>query len=622
MVDQTEEQDTRTSASKKIDYSKLCQAIDTARQSLRRYREEKREAVRHYVGAHWSDAGSDKRVPVNLLALYVRIMSRTLVSKNPRVMLQTFKKKGRNIVGAMETWANREIERMRLDGVLQRCTVDGLFSIGVCKIGIASPINSAMEGWNLKAGEPFADFVSLDDFVCDMHARDWSEVSFIGHRYRAPLDTLTDDARYEASQRKDLVSEVDSEYNHEGDERLSSMGRGDQAGDAEEFEEYVWCWEVYLPRHNLVCRILDKHVNGSLSPDAKPFSEEPYIGHPDGPYEILAFDIVPDNLMPKAPVQDLVDLAVAFNENFRKLMRQADRTKNVGLCQGAADEDGNRVVQANDGEMIRVDNPEKISAIDLGGVNANLLQFVMVIKDLFDFVGGNISILGGLSPQSKTATQDKMLNENSGMTTSSMGETTTKFAACVIEKLCWLWKHDPQRTMETHYSLPGLQEVSIDRKVTPVDRDALSWDDLDVKVDPYSMVHQTPAARAGAINGLVDRMLPLMPLLQQQGLFFDLNFYLTLMAKLMDQPDVELLFSVQEPPVPEPGGDAAAAPGAESLGMPSSTTRNYVRESTSGRPQQGSALSMAGSGQSPFQGNNGQGGANGSSRVNGFARKA
>src|SRR5260370_6344382 len=169
---------------KRVDIDRLCLAMIRSRLMLRRFREERREMVRQYVGNHWSEEGTSEKVTVNLIGLYVSVVGRNLIAKNPRVMLSTFDRQNKPAVSAMQTWCNSEIVRMKMQNTLKRVVLDGLFSLGICKVALATPADSASVAWNLVAGQPFAERVDLDDFVFDMHARDFSECSFIGNRDR------------------------------------------------------------------------------------------------------------------------------------------------------------------------------------------------------------------------------------------------------------------------------------------------------------------------------------------------------------------------------------------------------------------------------------------------------
>lgn len=578
-----------------VDISRLCMSMQRARLSLRRYREERREAVRQYVGRHWSDEGAREKVPVNLISLYTNIVGRNLIAKNPRVMLSTSQKNNKAAVSAMQSWCNQEMEQMGIVTVLQRIVLDALFSVGIAKVALATAADAAVASWNIKAGTPFCELVDLDDFVFDVHARDFSRASYMGHRYRVPLEVIKDDKEYSRT-RKDLQASNDTPYNVEGDERIGLLGRGFYSVDSEEFEDFVDLWEVYIPRKRLVLTLADDQLTGAAGSGTgriqEPLREQEWLGPDSGPYHMLAYGTVPGNAMPKGAIQDLIDLHETVNRSYRKLDRQAGRQKEILAVMGGATEDGSRIMDANDGDIVRVDNPEKSKPMSFGAPNQVNMAYAIHMKDLFAYMAGNLDMMGGLSPQAKTLGQDRMLAENASKAIADMQDTTINFTSSVCRALCWYWWHDPFKTMKTVHSLPGMPEMEILRKVTPQQRQQAKWIDLDIKVDPYSMQHQTPAGRVQALNQVVMQIImPMMPVLQQQGVMFDVNAYLTKLASYMDMPDLGDIITIQDAPQPQQasgqGGGAAEAPG-----MPQNTQRNYVRESMPGRTEKGNNMTL------------------------------
>ena len=568
-----------------VDVVKLSEAMSRARLSLRRFREERVESVRQFVGYHWSEEGSSREVPVNLISLYVSVVGRNLLAKNPRVMLSTFNRDMKPMVHAMEAWANQKIEDMHLAATLQRIVTDALFSIGIAKVAIASPEDSARVAWRMDAGTPMVDRVDLDDFVFDVHARSFEEVGYIGHRYRVPLEVARSDKRFNRD-RLDLVSTPDELYNREGDERINVMGRGVYASNYEEFEPYVSLWEVYLPRHHLVMTLSDDNLTGANEgKSGKPLSVQKWFGPDCGPYHILGYGAVPGNAMPKSPIQDLRDLHDAANNIYRKSIQQARDEKELLLVARGAMEDAERIRTGSDGEIIPCNRPEDMKPQVFRGVNAGNLQFGVHLKDLFGYMGGNLDMMGGLSPQSKTLGQDQMLAQNASRSVADMQDATVTFTAEVLKAWCWFIYHHPTEEMMSEYTVPGLPQVSVTRKVTPQDRMRMPFEHLKLLVDPYSIKHNTPEGRLAEFNQVVTQIvIPMQPLMQQQGVAFDLNVYLEKVAKYLDEPDLQEMLSITTPPEPQGGGGDQGAGGAipPSPGKPASTTRNYVRRSLGG----------------------------------------
>ena len=570
-----------------------------SRLQLRRYREERAEMVRQYIGAHWSEDAADRKVPINILSLYVNIVGRNLIAKNPRVILSTFDRSEKPIASIMQAWANRQIEQIYLAETLQRVVLDALFSVGICKVALATPADAAHENWRVQAGEPMAERVDFDDFVFDIHAKDFREAGYIGHRFRVPLEVVRESKIY-GKQRKELEANEDRLYNLEGDERISTIGRG-YYSNYEEYEDFIDLWEIYLPRHRKVVTIAEDHLVGfssginlgqsNIDIRRKALLEQDWLGPECGPYHMLALGIVPGNIMPKGPIQDVFDLHTSINNIARKLIRQAEDCKTVTMISGGSDTDAQRVNGTNDGESVRVDNPESIKQVVMTLPNQNLFQLMEAFVQRASWVAGNLEMMGGLSPQARTATQDKLLAQNASAGLADMQDRSVNFTAGVVRSLLWYWHHHPTKIMRTTHSLPGLPDISIVRKSYP-DNPAIhgnvpgrivrknDYDDLDIKIDPYSLQNQTPQMRLQFIQGIVGLITPMMPLLQQQGIMFDANTWLKKVGEYGDCPDLQELFTIMEPPQQDTPPSAEPGPG------PAQTERTYTRRSIGGDSQQ------------------------------------
>lgn len=569
---------------KDIDLSRLSNAIDGARLALQPYRENRHKFVREYVGFRYSNDGSHVPVPVNLIGLYVDIMSSALVSKTPRVMLSTPDQKQRAAVSASEGWANQEAEDMYLADMLWRVVVDALFLFGVVKVGICDPGHAAVKGWNYKSGTPFADRIDPEDFVVDMNARDIREASFIGHRYRVPLEV----ARKIYRDGRKFEGEELSDFNEYGDEKIGVIARGTKRQD--EFEEHVTLWEIYLPRHKLVLTFADDQgLDRPADQGMTLIRTQKWVGPECGPYQMLGFRPVPGSPIPKAPIMDLFELHWAVNNLYRKLIQQGVRQKTVLPVRGGAVDDAGKLKEVSDGEMFQCDNAAELQEVSYGGPNQGVFLLAQHLTQLFSWLAGNLDIVGGLSPQAKTAKQEEQLNQNSGRAVGDKQNTVVNFISEVFKSLTWFWWNHPEKIMETEYRAPGAPEASIVRRVGPYDSAMPLRRDGEmpkVKVDPYSLSHTTPQQRLSFIMGFVQQMQPMLGLLSQQGIMFDAPKFIELVAKYGDEADLTEIFTVQEP-LERQGGDGGGEPG-----MPAQTERTYTRRSLGQNSQQAQAANM------------------------------
>ncbi len=569
-----------------VSLPKLCDAIRTSQRVLEPYRVARREAVRRYAGDQWSTETSRVPRPVNFLSLYLQLVSRSMIANSPRVTLGTMKRDQKAVVSAMEEWANPEIVRMGLADSLWRGGIDALYCLHVMKVALATPGESEKSGWNLKAGQPFAACIDLDDWVMDNHARTLRDLSWCGHRSRVPVEALKNSKLYAAAKRKALQSNPDRQFNQTGDERISMLGRQFVANDLVEVYEFVDLWEIYLPYERMIVSLVSADGDcPDMAEDGEAFDERPWVGPDSGPYHFLSImPPVSGNAMPKGPVQDLIDMDEALNGIFQKLIDQAARQKDLLGMAAQADSDALRITEARDGEVIRVDNPDKIKPMGFGGPNPNNQAFALGLWDFLNKLGGNLELMGGLGAQSKTATQDKMLNANAGMSVRWMQSAMVAHTSRVIEALCWFWHHHPQKVMTSHHPIEGLSQP-IERTVTPAERRRIPFESLDVKVDPYSLQHQSPEEKLGFLNNVVAQILtPLMPLMQQQGLSIDVKRYLELVAEYGSSFDLMDVVTTIEP---SDGGASSEGPA-----KPGNTQRTYNRINASEKTEGGQSKAM------------------------------
>lgn len=572
-----------------LQIDRLIAAMRRSRQALEPYRNNRKKMVEQYVGPNWGPDGSKQKVPVNLIEQYVRIMGRSLIAKNPRVMLSTFRREYKPTVDALQTWINQELDSIGLANTLRRVVTDALFSVGICKVAICSPVDAANAAWSLAAGSPCVYPIDLDDFVVDMHTRDLSCPSLVGHRYRAPREAAI---AMLGKRAKDLAASPDKLFNEQGDERINVLGRGTMTGNDDEYEDMVDLWEIYLPRHKRVVTLPDDYFSGPVEHSGDVLLDQPWLGPDCGPYHILGYGTVPGNAMPLAPVPNLYELHMAANRAFRKMIATLERVKEVTLIEGSAGEDGSRVQDANDGEIIKVNNPKSMAQVVFSGQHLQMVMGAgMTFEQMFSKMGGNLDLLGGLGPQSKTAHQDDMLNRNAGVGVGDMQDSTVTFISNVIDSLLWLHYHHPQAVMQAPHKIPGMNR-SILRQIYPnapqyTDPDHkefagrplhvrdIAYTDLNLRIDPYSLQHSTPQSRLQFLVQTVTQIVaPMLPMAQQQGISIDWNTLFRKIGEYADQPDLEEVLTIMEAPTPQAGG-------GDQPRMPATTNRISTRHNVS-----------------------------------------
>lgn len=520
------------------------------------FREERMRCVRLFAGNRYNPNAANKRTYVNLIGLYINIMMRALYSSNPRVMLSTYDNAQRPAIDAAEMWMNEETIRQDFASPLRRTIMDGLIQVGWLKCCLATPGDALTYGWGLQAGAPFMMNVDPEDIVYDHRAKDFGCVQFMGNRYRAPLEWVKNFEYFNKKARDRVEISKDISYNRQGDERIAEIGRNFHGYD-EDLYDMVELWEIYLPQERVVKTFTESDLSGPTSHwnDRKPLClrEQEWIGPDHGPFIPLAYQIVPGNIHPKGPVQDLIDLHEVANEGYRKLVRQFARQKRIITCQSQNPADGEAARTAPDGSVLPLTDPKTVSEITLGGGDAGLFAWTRDVIDQFMKFGGNLLTMGGLAPQARTLGQEELLATQSNAQVASMQEITSTFVSKAYSSMFWYYWHDPSLNMKVALSDPELPDARYTREIGP-------WNDTtpdklnragplpNVKIVPFSMQQTSPQKRVQDIMSIVQGLYaPLAQVFAAQGVVLDINQLLGILSRYMDVPELQSILTMQQP---------------------------------------------------------------------------
>lgn len=556
---------------------RLRESVTASFSKLKPYRDNRNAAVKEYTGKHFGERGEDDdvdRVPVNLIELAASIYLRQLAARAPRALISTRFAEIQSAAKDLELATNHLVDEIDLEASFKSVVLNALFGIGVMKIGMEPAHTVEVDGFLHDVGQPFADSIDLDDFVFDMSAKKFELVQYVGNKYCLPLDYVLECDLYDEAARAKLKAQSDNTYEGKIDTPISEAGHKAPKED-EQYEKLVELWDIYLPREN-------KLITYCGNESVPPLRSVDWEGPECGPYLILAFSEVPNNIFPLPPVAAWIDLHDLANRLFRKLGRQAERQKTVTFVQKGSANDGKNLGNASDGDMIGVDNPQGVAESKFGGVDATNLAFVLQLKDIFSSHAGNLEILGGLSPQSETLGQDQLLAGNASKRIADMQDRTSTFARKVIRSLAWyLWTDD-------FIELPlvkRVEDVDIPINYTAEDREG-DFLDYNIQIQPYSLQDMTPSARLQSIMQTLNAIGPYMPLFQQSGRTLDPNKLLEIIAQYTNTPELEEIM-VSMMPLP---GDM---PVGEPPGKMQNTKRTYERINRPGATTQGKDATMA-----------------------------
>ncbi|MEN6306259.1 MAG: hypothetical protein ABFD91_00765 [Anaerohalosphaeraceae bacterium] len=517
---------------------RLREAICYSRRKLMPFRQQRYDAIRQYVGFHYSDDGTSDRVPVNLLELAVNIYTQQMAARAPKALVQTRFGVLKPMAADFELALNHLIREIRLGQTFRLAVIDALFSMGIVKTGLERRASVEIAGYLHDVGQPFAEVVSLDNWVHDTTATRLEQCQFMGDRYRLPLELVKESKAFKNT--GNLQATVKTAYNESGDTKAESLSHGMET-DPDEFKDHVELWDIWLPFENLLVTI-------PAEGEGKPLQIIEWDGPETGPYKILSFSEVPGNIMPLAPSALWMDLHDLANRLFRKLGRQAERQKTVLGVQAGSEDDGDRIVRANDGEALKMDNPDRAREYRFGGIDQPSLAFLLQVKDLFVYLGGNLDSLGGLSPMADTLGQDQLLAQNASKRVADMQDRVIEFSKEVICDLGFYLWNDPLIELPLTKTVPGFDHLSV-----PVTFDAESREgdflDYNVEIEPFSMQHQTPQMKLQALVQVFQQFLaPYAPMMAEQGIGINFEALLSIIAKYTNVSELEDILEFAAPP--------------------------------------------------------------------------
>ena len=366
----------------------------------------------------------------------------------------------------------------------------------------------------------------------------------MGDWYRIPFQALKD-GRFD---RKVVKKLKPTSKQNQNDERRAAAISSSNETDRDEYQPMIDLIDVWIPGEGLVVTWALTQTGESLDiHNTNPLSVQEWEGAETGPYRHLGLGDVPDNILPTSPASNLKHLSDLTNSLIRKQDAQSRRQKDITLFDGNAEQDAPRVKSAKDGGYVLVNNPQGIQTLKMGGVDKGNLAFSMSTMDLFDRMSGNLKMMAGLGPQSATASQDKMIAQQVGKREGAMREKMNRFATNIGQDLAHLLFQDKVKVIQNTQEVAG---YAVDATWTPERRDG-EFSDFDFSVEPYSMAYQSPLQRSQVLREQLQELMPIMQLLQGQGIEFDARRYLEIQSELLDIPRLLEVFrftgSVQAP---------------------------------------------------------------------------
>ena len=557
-----------------VHITRLYNSIISARNGMRPFRENRTLMLREYVGRNYNGNGSDHEVIVNLIAQTADVYTIGLASNNPKVTVTT---NNRNLLSFAERFRvgiNNQIKEMRFSETLQNIVLDSLFGIGISKTHLAAtePIQLEDDIW-ADVGQLHVSRISIDDFVMDLSAKEVRRCKFMADEYRVSWEDCKNHEGFE----KSILDKMSPTSKHDRSESQANDISAGYITDDDEYEPMVDLIDIWLPELKAIATF-PRHMQ------SKPLAVLPWDGAEGGCYDLLTFSDVPDNVLPSSPMSNLKALHDLYNGLIRKQARQAKRQKTNPAYRPDAQDDANRLKQANDGDWVKVRDPSGVNVIQQGGVAQENVAFSVGIMDLFDRQAGNLSAMAGLGAQAPTASQEEMIHAAVSRKEAKMQQRVHKFTASVMSKIGHMMWADEFLEVAGQTEAVAGSGIMVDSAWTPEKREGDFWQyNFDIVIG--STNYESRESKIQKIERAMDKLQALYPMIEAVGGQIDVEALTKLYSEYLDIPELENVIVFMPPPEPDMQN---AGGGSESgSSMPANTTRNYVRRNvpTGGTPQ-------------------------------------
>ncbi len=495
---------------------KLQQAKRSSDEYLREFRAQRRAGIEKYVGRYYGDSSVDKREPFNQIYAAHSVFVPQLVMRNPTYRVRCNSRAHRAAAKRAEMDLNETAQELDMKRTLRHTTSDSMFGPGIVK-----------HGYSRSKGRLFLQKVSLDDFILDPNCRDIEEATYMGNTFRVP------------------VPKARRMYGDGLPSALETTGREESKGISGQtaqnpLYDYIELCDIWLPHEGVVVTVPEPE-----SGPAKILNVVDWQGPEKGPYRILGYNYVGDNPLPMPPISAWRDLHDLVNKLARRVVDDVDRKKNVILYESGSYEDAQKIQEADNNEMVEVDNVDGVASAEFGGSVQGLVEWMQYCVQMFSRQSGNLDMLGGLRSDAQSATEAAKLSANANIRVHDMRQRVYDFAEKVGNDLRQYRHTDPGAHRRLMKPVKGT-DIEVETAFSPRTRKG-KVDDYKLDVVAHSMSAKMPDQHSQRIlqwwNNVV---LPTMNAAMQQGAQPDIPGMVRYLAEEMGLGDVKKFYQTPE----------------------------------------------------------------------------
>lgn len=491
--------------------SDLGRMVEESYHRLEPFRQKRLEIIKAYVGPHYpgGQQGDDyDNLVQQAIEMFLPSLTTTAVEAEAEPATLDLQVEAMAQARKIEATAKAiDVPATHAEAVL-----DALLSpFGIVWVGLkAGSDQTAVDSQDRRfnAGSFIAASVDLDDFVMDQAAKKRKQTMFNGHRTRT--------MRKEAMQA--VMADGTPLYNHEVIENATRISTGDvDRGQAQELagrdaDPYqvadmieLWYIAVYF-EGGIWCCVLDQMGSAAR------FARAPWRWWGPqhlGPYLFLSFLEVPNNAVPLAYANRVLDLHNARKKVTRKAVNDFIEAKDVNIYREGEQDLADAVRTAEHGSFIKGD-PTAITTVSTSGSLDKLFPVIEYIKGLSNDATGGSQLQAGAKDGSKTATGASILAGRQEKRENFMQQRSGMLLSQIADAMKWYIFNDPYLKGTVIQRLPGGDKVEL---VLDAEMRESEWSEASLKVNMVPAQNVDPLVKG---NQLIE-LCKTFPLLTQLG---------------------------------------------------------------------------------------------------------
>jgi len=499
------------------DVQRLKSALNTSKEEMRPLLDERKECLVAYQGHRFSGAtsrltstrGGDPRMSIPLMEIAIDLHEQLLAGESVRAIAAPQRSGLIPLGETIKSTLDLLIEAIDLGQTFQTWVKESLWGTGVAKVAMSferGKVRGRGGGFSRATSIPFVDVIDSEDLLIDTQASVWERKRFIGNEYLVPLEWAKDSPSFRKGPRSELQA-VDPLH----DRPHASASPIPRKFGQHDFIPMTVLRDVYLPLDQRIITLAKTGPREVLRND-------PWKGPSIGPYHLMGYEFVPDTIIPKPLAWSWIDAHDSANVLYNKAVRQALRSKRNPLVPTGAEKDGDKIRNAVDGDWLGVTKADLIQTFVIPGADPSLLNLVGQLIDVFSYMAGNVNLLAGLSAQSATLGQDKLLAGGGSRRMSELQRRAKRAFSRVLQSLAWYLFR------ETSLNVRMEQKVGDITIPVTLRHDDLKGRFLDFNFAIEPIRHKSPDERLGLLLTWIRQVvLPLQGQMAQAGLGLDME---------------------------------------------------------------------------------------------------